>query len=254
VNVSGSFNVYHAAAETGIRRVVSASSINAFGFHWGVARFPIRYLPIDEDHPSSTSDCYSLSKQLLEEIASYAWRREGISGCCLRLPWVANATPEVLSRVRGEIASGLPRLREWIALAPAEGAARAAEVIASKERARAGRMEEYPNDHRKLGELPHAALAGSYANFFTQVDARDSAQAFEKALVARYEGSHPLFVNDSVNRFLVDSRALARLFFPEAEARPSLAGTASLVSIDRARRLIGYEPEHTIDLLGVHPR
>jgi NAD(P)-dependent dehydrogenase (short-subunit alcohol dehydrogenase family) len=253
INCDGSFNVYQAAAELGIRRVVSASSINAFGYHYGIRSFPIRYLPIDEEHPTFTTDSYSFSKQILEEIAAYFWRREGISGCCLRLPWVVNPTPEVLAQVRGDLAVSLPILREWIRLPPAQGAARAGEVFASKERSRSARMEEYPADYALVGTLSHAAIMGSYTNFFTQLDARDSAQAFAKALFASYEGSHPLFVNDSVNRYLLDSRELARLFFPEAEARPGLRGSASLVSIESARRLIGYEPEHTIDRLAVHP-
>ena len=141
----------------------------------------------------------------------------------------------------------MPLLREWISLPPREGGARAEEVIASKERSRAGRMEEYPNDWASVGELPHAAIMSSYSNFFTLIDARDSAQAFEKALFADYEGSHPLFVNDSVNRYLLSSRELARLFFPEAVVRPALEGSASLVSITRARALIGFEPEFSID-------
>ena len=93
----------------------------------------------------------------------------------------------------------------------------------------------------------------TYTNLFTQLDGRDSAQAFVKALLGSYEGSHALFVNDSVNRYLLDSRELARLFYPEAEIRACLTGTASLVSIDRAHSLIGFEPKHTMDRLGMHP-
>ena len=254
VNCDGSFNVYHAAAEVGIRRVVSASSINAFGYHYGIRRFPIFSLPLNEEHPSFTTDSYSFSKQVLEEIADYYWRREGISGCCLRLPWVVNPEPRILERLRQEIAASLPILRKWVRMPSDQGSGRAAEVIATKERMRSGRMEEYPADYARVGELPHAAIVGSYSNFFTQLDARDSAQAFAKALFTPYEGSHPLFINDSENRYLLEAPDLARLFFPEAEVDPRLSGTASLVSIARARALIDFEPEHTISTLGVHPR
>lgn len=253
INCDGSFNVYQAAAELKIRRVVSASSINAFGYHYGIKRFPIHYLPIDEEHPTFTTDSYSFSKQVLEEIAAYFWRREGISGCCLRLPWVVNPTAEILGHVRSDLASSLPTLRDWIRLPADQGAARAGEVFASKQRSRSQRMEEHPADYARVETLAHAAIMGSYTNFLTQLDARDSAQAFAKALFASYEGSHPLFVNDSVNRYLLESRDLARLFFPEAQTRPALRGAASLVSIESARRLIGFEPKHTIDRLGVHP-
>ncbi|MFN8447780.1 MAG: hypothetical protein U0521_04085 [Anaerolineae bacterium] len=76
---------------------------------------------------------------------------------------------------------------------------------------------------------------------------RDAAQSLEKAVTADYEGAHPLFVNDSVNTMTYDSRTLVRLFFPEVtEIRGDFSGAASLISIDRARALIGFEPEHSI--------
>jgi UDP-glucose 4-epimerase len=82
-------------------------------------------------------------------------------------------------------------------------------------------------------------------DFWTAVDARDSAQAFEKAVSRPYEGSHVLFVNDSHNRAGVESRALASLFFPDAELAAPLEGTASLVSIAKAREMLGFEPEYS---------
>jgi nucleoside-diphosphate-sugar epimerase len=251
-NCQGSYNVYQAASELGIGRVVSASSINAFGFHYGVKGFPIQYLPIDEDHPTLTTDPYSFSKQVLEQIAEYFYRRDGISGCCLRLPWVANATPELIQWMSGDLAAGAAVVRDWIRLSPEEGRRRALEVVATAQRIRAGRMQEHPATRAPISALPHVSISTSYTNLFTQLDARDSAQAFEKALFGSYEGSHALFVNDSVNRYLVDSRELARLFYPEAQVRAPLTGAATLVSIDRARHLLGFEPAHTVDRLGVH--
>ncbi len=66
--------------------MVSASSINALGFNYGIKSFPIRYLPVDEDHPTFTTDPYSFSKQILEEIGAYYGRREGISRCSCACP------------------------------------------------------------------------------------------------------------------------------------------------------------------------
>jgi UDP-glucose 4-epimerase len=88
INCAGTFNIYQAAAEAGIRRVVSASSINALGDKFGIRPTPLHYFPIDEDHPTWTSDVYSFSKQIVEETAAYFWRREAISGVCMRFPWV----------------------------------------------------------------------------------------------------------------------------------------------------------------------
>ena len=67
---------------------MQASSINAFGCFWGNTDITPRYLPIDEAHPTYTTDPYSFSKTVIEEIGDYYWRREGISSVALRLPAV----------------------------------------------------------------------------------------------------------------------------------------------------------------------
>ena len=47
VNVLGTFNVFEAAAKAQVRRIVQASSINAFGCWWGVVDLPhLQYFPL----------------------------------------------------------------------------------------------------------------------------------------------------------------------------------------------------------------
>ena len=83
-------------------------------------------------------------------------------------------------------------------------------------------------------------------HFFTMVDERDSAQAIEKGLTANFTGSHTLFINDSLNWTAIESRLLAELFYPDVKTfKRDMPGTETLISIDRARELIGYEPEFT---------
>ena len=88
-NCQGTFNVFQAAAEEGIRRIVQASSINATGQYYGVKPAPLNYLPMDENHPVFSTDAYSFSKHVIEEIGDYFWRREGICSVAYRLPYVA---------------------------------------------------------------------------------------------------------------------------------------------------------------------
>ena len=71
INANGTFNIYRAAANAGIRRVVCASSINALGYNYGIKSFNIQYFPIDEEHPPFTTDPYSFSKGIVEEISAY---------------------------------------------------------------------------------------------------------------------------------------------------------------------------------------
>jgi UDP-glucose 4-epimerase len=242
INCLGTFNVYSAAARAGIRRVVTASSINAFGYNFGSRAFPVRRLPVDETLPGFSTDAYSFSKQVTERIADYAWRRDGISGTCLRLPWVAPADRSDRRFVLQHAESCRRSFEALMALPPEERRAKAAAWIAHRDAHRAGRGFENGHDY----DNPDPLVLGR-TDFWTRIDERDSAQAVEKSLLADYEGAHVLFVNDSHNFTGLPSLELARLFFPEAlPCVELLGGTRTLVSIEAARRLIGYEPEFSV--------
>jgi nucleoside-diphosphate-sugar epimerase len=251
INCAGTFNVYEVAAAEGIKRIACASSINALGYNYGIKDFEIRYFPIDEDHLSFTTDAYSFSKQITEEIAAYFWRREGISSVCLRLPWVYEATEEKWSRLRERLARTQQALEELMGLPGAEREARVHQIVRKFEAIRAGRvLEKAPEERRRAG-VDSADLDVEIifwrSNFWASVNAEDSAQAFEKGVLADYAGSHPLYLNDSHNSVGVESELLARVFFPEVKARKQpLQGTESLVSIARARALLGFDPEHSL--------
>ena len=253
INCTGTFNVYQTAAEAGIKRVVSASSINALGFNFGVQPFQLSYFPLDEEHSTQTTDVYSLSKQFLEETAEYFWRRDGISGVCLRLPAVHDPDDKERARRMGGQGRAYGELME---LPEAERQDRAAEIWAQVEQSRRERASEKPRQWRRGQKLTpeqekafvKRRMTSALPNFWTGIHAEDSAQAFEKGLTADYEGAHPLFVTQATNRAGVESEALLQLFFPDIPARKrQLEGDESIVSIDRARALIGFAPEHTLD-------
>ena len=246
VNAGGTFNIFRAAANAGIRRVVCASSINALGYNFGTKRFRLQYFPMDEAHPSYTTDPYSFSKQIMEEIGYYFWRREGISSVFLRLPGVYEVTEENEERMVGWRTRTIETYQELLEKAEDEQRAIAQEVIAQHDRLRAERAFEYGATRLNYRELPNARMMFGYSNFWASIDARDSAQAIELGLTADYEGSHPLWVNDSHNSAGVPTQRLAELFYPEVELKRPLLGTESLVSIDKARELLGFEPEYSV--------
>ena len=246
VNCTGTYNVFSAAADVGIKRIVSASSINAFGYNFGVKGFDLRYFPIDEEHPGYTTDPYSFSKQILEEIGAYFWRRAGISSICLRLP----AVYEMANERRGGLVEFVLHSRTahsaLLALPDTEREERVRGIIARFERLRAERAWEHPVE--RLGmDLPDAGMMFGRSNFWASINALDCAQAIEQGLLAQYSGSYPLYINDSRNFVGIESEALVRLFFPLVRGRRHpLKGTESLVSINRAQALIGFEPKHSI--------
>lgn len=251
INAAGTFNVYQAAAEEGIRRVVCASSINALGYYYGAVDFPIAYFPIDEDHPTFSTDAYSFSKQVNEDTAAYFWRRDQISGACLRLPGVFNLTQERFGWVKTRLHRTREFIEAWLALPETERQQQLTEKLAKWDTIRHQRALQAPREQwAALGydfQDPDVGLLSSRANFWAFIHAEDAAQAFEKAVLAEYEGCHALFVNDDANAVLVEAETLVLLFFPEVkDRRTTLIGTQSLVSIEKARRLIGFEPEHSI--------
>jgi nucleoside-diphosphate-sugar epimerase len=92
-NVLGNYHALLAAAQVGIRRVVTASSINAIGGHY--SRWPrYDYLPLDEDHPTYAEDPYSLSKWLGEQQADAICRlHENMTVASLRFHWIVPQSP-----------------------------------------------------------------------------------------------------------------------------------------------------------------
>jgi NAD(P)-dependent dehydrogenase (short-subunit alcohol dehydrogenase family) len=249
VNCSGTYNMFEAAAAEGIRRVTCASSINALGFNFGVKSFPIEYFPVDEDHPTCTTDPYSFSKQVTEEIARYYWRRDGISSTCLRMPWVYTMTPEMEEMVKGFVAQ--TALANLQTLPAAEQREKLAGYLAELEKYRQSRAAEQPFDrdahHHEEPEDDGLMVFFGYTDFWAIVSVVDAAQAFEKSLTADFEGSHPLFISERENSAGMDAEDLLRLFYPEVSARRAdLPGRASLLSYAKAQRLIGYEPQHLV--------
>jgi len=80
-NMTMNFNVFQAAAETGLDRVVWASSETTLGLPFDE---PPRYVPIDEDHYPVPTSTYALSKVASETVAEQVSKWSGIPFVALR--------------------------------------------------------------------------------------------------------------------------------------------------------------------------
>jgi nucleoside-diphosphate-sugar epimerase len=82
-------------------------------------------------------------------------------------------------------------------------------------------------------------------NLWGYVDARDVAQACHKAVTAELDGAHSFVIAaadtlmEATNRELLDDQ------FPGIEIRGEIGEHQTLLSIDKARELLGYEPEYS---------
>jgi len=83
-NVQGTFNLFQACADLGVRRVVFASTHHVYG----VAASPPLYVPIDEAHPLRPADAYALSKVVGERVADYFVAHYGLDILCFRFQGV----------------------------------------------------------------------------------------------------------------------------------------------------------------------
>jgi nucleoside-diphosphate-sugar epimerase len=82
-------------------------------------------------------------------------------------------------------------------------------------------------------------------NLWGYIDARDGAQAVRKALEQRLPGQEVFIVANADTVMTRSSAALVAGVFPGVEVRHELGEHETLLSIDKARRLLGYEPEHS---------
>lgn len=253
INVQGTYNVYEAAAAEGIQRIVQASSINAFGCFWGNRDIYPEYFPIDEEHPTATTDVYSFSKEVVEDIGAYYWRRKGISSVSLRFPGVWTRTRISNEEAAAHRERARAAIDEFAAQPEAKRAERLAKVRkATEEFRKAGNME-YPAAQQGFRGKPFfddpiwPVYTFERLNFWAYVDERDSAQSIEKGLSADFEGHHALFINAKNNSLNYESAKLIELFFPETkQLKQPLHDAQSLVSNAKAESLIGYVPQHSI--------
>jgi nucleoside-diphosphate-sugar epimerase len=82
-------------------------------------------------------------------------------------------------------------------------------------------------------------------NLWTYIDARDAAQAIRLALEAKLVGAHIFGI---ANADSVMSKANDKLLdevYPKTRRKRAIAPNESLISIEKAVRVLGYEPEYS---------
>lgn len=83
LNVTGTHNVYQAAVENQISKVVFCSTMGVYGD--SIPSHEDAYAAVTEDLPLLPRDIYGLSKRLGENMAEYYYRTQGVKSISLRL-------------------------------------------------------------------------------------------------------------------------------------------------------------------------
>ena len=77
-NIVGAYNIWEAAYQNGVKRVVYASSIHAVGMHKKTDF-------IGTDVPHRPDTYYGLAKCFAEDLASLYWDKRGLESVCMRI-------------------------------------------------------------------------------------------------------------------------------------------------------------------------
>ncbi len=81
-------------------------------------------------------------------------------------------------------------------------------------------------------------------NLWGYIDARDGAQAVRLAIQKGQPGAHVYIIANANTVVTRSNDALLAAYFPDVPRRTLTGPNATLLSIDKARRELGYEPRH----------
>ena len=210
-NVTGNWNVLEAAQHAGVRHVVVASSVAAYGLRPGRTPEP-DYLPIDEAHPLRAADAYGLSKHLIEVTCRNLAARGPLSIVCLR--------PTLILRPESE-----PAVLAQLALPDPDA-------------------DPPPETAAGGGVRPYGALSATRA----YVRSRDVAECCCRALEYQDRPFDVFNVSaaDTIGRVQILPRLEAILGRRPEVRKPEVYERdpcASVLDISRARERLGWEPE-----------
>ena len=82
-------------------------------------------------------------------------------------------------------------------------------------------------------------------NLWSYIDARDAAQAIRRALEAPLKGADVFIIANSDTVMSRPTSELLAEVFPEVALKKQLGPNETLLSIEKARRVLGYEPQHS---------
>lgn len=117
-NIMGTYYLLQACLERDVRLFVMTGSNCALGHGGRISRkeFPVKYLPIDEDHPSDVEDSYSYSKLAGEGLLASYSRAYGMKTYALRSAGICNAVRrQEMARSAGPAGGWNPWMWAWIA-------------------------------------------------------------------------------------------------------------------------------------------
>lgn len=82
-------------------------------------------------------------------------------------------------------------------------------------------------------------------NLWAYIDARDGAQAVRRAIQADFKGFEAFIIANADSVMNRSNISLLAEVFPEVEQRGNIATNSTLLSIDKAKHMLGYSPQYS---------
>ncbi|RAX44573.1 NAD(P)-dependent oxidoreductase [Arthrobacter sp. AQ5-06] len=101
-----------------------------------------------------------------------------------------------------------------------------------------------PEDYERFPSFDDDATLRKW-NLWAYIDGRDGAQAVARALENGQPGFEAFIIANADTVMTRPSASLAAEVFPNVTVTKELGEHETMLSIDKARRLLGFEPEHT---------
>jgi UDP-glucose 4-epimerase len=101
-----------------------------------------------------------------------------------------------------------------------------------------------PEDYARFPEFDADPMARKW-NLWGYIDARDGAQAIEKALLLDATGFDRFIIAAADTVMSKPNAELVAAVFPDVPVTRDLGEHDTMLSIDKARRVLGYEPRHS---------
>jgi nucleoside-diphosphate-sugar epimerase len=238
LNCAGTFRLFQACAEADVCHVVVASSINAIGYYFGTVPFEIDYLPVDEGHPKTTSDAYSFSKQITEDIGAYFARREGVNNACLRFGAGLTSLADMGQHQADDLRATRAFVQQLAALPEDAARVELDRMQSLYDEARRGRTFEGGTRSRLAPE--EQRLMSLRHNYFSFIELGEACRAMRLALMTPFTGHHTLFIVDQHNYLGLPAGLLAEKLYPGVHLQVDLVDDQSLVDWRRAANLLSF--------------
>ncbi|KFL25474.1 UDP-glucose 4-epimerase [Devosia sp. 17-2-E-8] len=101
-----------------------------------------------------------------------------------------------------------------------------------------------PEDYKAFPSFDANPLGRKW-NLWGYIDARDGAQAVRRAIEADFKGFEAFIIANADTVMSRDNTSLLAEVFPGVPQKPGISTNGTLLSIDKAKRMLGYWPQYS---------